>query len=213
MHFLSPPRGSLIPETQLPNHLLIAPWATSLGLLVECLPPVGEKALAPPPHHPGCWQPWPLEGEAPPPSAAASSWAPYLPGRPAPESRNQRLLPHKPQLPGPGEWGAGKHSRDGHRGGVSHPLPFMDNFLYFNSTFVGPAHQKTRQDERPSRKWKCPIWEAPAVRGSPEHLPRARVGITLHREGLVPPWRPFLTPSLRGPTICSLENGVTQGSR
>lgn len=138
-------------------------------------------------------------GGRPHPSLKPStSWAPYLPGRPAPKSITNPacLLPHKPQLPGPGG-GSGQTLQRWPSRGVTAPHSWT-TFLYFNSTFIGPTHQKTRQDERPLTKVEVSHLGCPAGTRCPEHLPKSQGGDCLHRGRACSLPETFHSPAWRG---------------
>lgn len=132
-------------------------------------------------------------GEAPPSCRSRFLLGALSPGRPARKAATNVCFPTSPNCPARGV-GAGKPQEWPSRGVAPAPHSWT-TFLYFNSTFVGPAHQKTDRMRGPSRKWKCPIWGAPQVQRCPEHLPRARSGDCLHRGGL------FLPETLSLPSL------------
>lgn len=172
----------------------------------------GREGPRPSPTTPGAGSRGLLEGEAPPLLPSRFSLGALSPGRPAP-SCNQRLLPTSPNCLA---WGSGSRQtlQRWPSRGVAPAPSFMDNFPLFQLfNFCRACLSETRQDERPLTKVEVSHLGVPAgARLCPGTSAQSQGGDCLHREGPVPPWRPFHPQLGECPTICSLENGVTQGS-
>ena len=219
MLFPSPPQGQLLidpSDTASKSPPLIAPRATSIGgFLVECLPPIGEKVPRPPPPAQR-WVPAAVAsgGSSPTPSCIHSCCSHFLlgslsPGPPSSESHSQRLLPHKPQLPGPG--GAGSRqapSRWPPRAGQP-PLPTRGQLSSLSTQLLSaPLIRKPGRMRRLLTKVEVSHLGCSLQVQAPRTTAQSRGGGCLHRGGGCAFPRPSRFPVLRGPTAYSLENGA-----
>lgn len=153
--------------------------------MVECLPPVGEKAPRPLPATRGAGSRG-LWRERPHPSYCSRFLLGALsPGPPSSESHNQRLLPHKPQLPGPGGVGSRQTLQRWPPRAVWHPLPIRGQLSSISTQpLSAPLIRKPGRMRGLSRKWKCPIWGAPQVQGALNICPEPGWGLPSQGRGL-----------------------------